>query len=115
MLSGTGKNTSGKALGMFLEMPPVKVRHQKLQARWLSRIVKKDNGHAVHFGLKRARTRTNPRSAFFALVDERNCPKSLLLRWFALSRPAVGSFFQPRTRTTSGPADMVAEWYEEEL
>ena len=53
----------------------------------------------------------------FALVDERRCPNSLLRRWITLSRPAVGTFFQPRhhaavQRLTSG---MIAEWMEEAL
>lgn len=34
---GTGKCTSAKARGIFLKMPPMKLRHQKLQAEWLTR------------------------------------------------------------------------------
>ena len=98
-------------------MPPVKVRHQKLQAKWLTWIVAKDNTHAVYYALQRARSRCQTKSCFFALVDERRCPNSLLRRWITLSRPAVGTFFQPRhhaavQRLTSG---MIAEWMEEAL
>ena len=88
-LSGGGSRTSALTTGMFLELLPVKVRHEKLSGRWALRTFQKSEGHAVHYAFRQSLVRRLRESCFYAHVPNSPKPNELVRRWHRLQQPDV--------------------------
>ena len=75
--------------GMFLELLPVKARHERLSSRWALRTCQKPEGHAVHYALRHSLNRRLRGSCFYAHAPNSPKPNELIRRWHRIQQPDV--------------------------